>query len=211
MCGQSWYIWGAMKKTLLFLCLMSGAVSAAPYYLPTPPAGGLMPYDWQPTWRLEGLYAVGASHTPDTWGVRGSMQLYSNGESQIRHEFGLNLAPQWGDGHRHRDGWRANQDLFLMPLTAGYTLNLELGKDTFIFLGAKAGWAWGHYKERSKVHHESGSFNGFTFSAGGGLKYQCNERLYVQAGYEFGRTYSNTRHDDIWGQHIISAGLGWRF
>lgn len=200
-----------MKKTLLYLSCVAAAAQAAPYYLPTSPAGALTPNDWQPTYRLEGLYAIGAKHTPDTWGVRGGLQLYSNGDSGIRHEFSLNAAPMWGDGHRNRHEERARQHLFLLPLTAGYTLNLGLSENCFLFLGGKAGWAVGHYKERSPRHHESGYCNGFTFSAGGGLKYQCSERLYLQAGYEFGRTYTNTRHDDIWSQHVISAGLGWRF
>lgn len=200
-----------MKNILIYPVLMCGAACAAPYYLPTPPGGGLTPYDWQPTHRLEGLYAIGAKHTPDTAGFRLGMHLYNNGNQSIRHEFGMSLAPQWGDGHTHRHEWRTRQDIFMVPLTAGYTLNLGLGENTFLYLGGKAGWAWGHHKEHSAAHRESGSFNGFTFSAGGGLKFQCSERLYVQAGYEFGRTYTNTHHDDIWGQHIITAGIGWRF
>ena len=98
-----------------------------------------------------------------------------------------------------------------MPMTAGYTLNIGLGESTFLYLGGKAGWAVGHYKEHSEIEHDSHSFNGFTFSAGGGLKVQCNERLYVQIGYEFGRSYPHNRHHTIWGQNIISTGLGWRF
>ena len=200
-----------MKKAFIYLTTLCCTAGAAPYYLPTPPAGGLSPYDWQPTYQVEAQYAVGAKHTPDTWGFRGSLQLYSNGDEQIRHEFGLNLAPQWGSGHCSRDSWRSSQDLFLMPMTAGYTLNIGLGESTFLYMGGKAGWAVGRYKEHSEVYHESHSFNGFTFSAGGGLKFQCSERLYVLAGYEFGRTYSNTRHNDTWGQHIITAGINWRF
>lgn len=200
-----------MRKSYIYLSMMCSAATAAPYYLPTPPGGGLTPTDWQPTHRLEGLYAVGAGHTPDTWGFRLGTDLYSSGVSGIRHEFGATLAPQWGDGHARRHTWRSSQDLFLMPLTAGYTLNLGLAENSFLFLTGKAGWAWGHYRERSPHHRESTGFNGFTFSLGAGLKQQCSQRLYLQAGYEFGRTYANTRHDDIWGQHIISAGLGWRF
>lgn len=200
-----------MKKTPLYLLSLCCTATAAPYYLPTPPGGGLTPYDWQPTHRLEGLYATGASHTPDTGGFRLGMHLYNNGESSIRHEFGISAAPQWGNGHRRRYEHRSSQRLFHMPATLGYTLNIKLAGDLFLTLGGRGGWAWGHYKERSRVYHESGSYNGFTFSAGAGLKIQCSERLYAQAGYEFGRTYTNTRHDDIWSQHIITAGIGWRF
>lgn len=200
-----------MKKIPLYLLCMCAAASAAPYYLPTPPGGGLTPYDWQPTHTLEGMYAIGTGHTPDTGGFRCGTQLYNTGAGDIRHEFGISIAPQWGSGHRSRDDYRARQNLFLMPASLGYTLNINLVDSLFLTLGGRGGWAWGHYRERSDVHRESGSFNGFSFSAGGGLKLRCSERLYVQAGYEFGRTYSNTRHDDTWGQHIISAGFNWRF
>ena len=200
-----------MKCALLFLCLLGGCAAAAPYYLPTPQPGALTSADWQPTIRLEGLYAIGASHTPDTAGFRLGQNLYSSADSRIRHEFDMQVAPQWGSGHRTRYAHRSHQDIFMAPLTGGYTLNLGLTDDVYLFLGGKAGWAFGHYREKSDVHKESGSFNGFYFTAGGGIKVRCSERLYAQVGYEYGRCFSNTRHDDTWGQHIITAGLGWQF
>lgn len=199
-----------MKKALFLLSC--SLVHAAPYYLPTPPGGGLTPYDWQPTWLLEGLYAKGAHHTPDTCGFRFNLQLYNNGEDRIRHEFGTGIAPQWGNDHRYySEGFRTRQHVFHLPVTAGYTLNLGITDSIFLFLGGRAGWAYGHYKETAPDFHNSGNYSGFSFSAGGGLKIQCNERLYVQLGYEFGRSYPHNRHHTIWGQHIISTGLGWRF
>lgn len=200
-----------MKTTLFPLLLLAGSATAAPYYLPAPQPGALTDADWQPTNRLEALYASGASHTPDTAGLRLGQSLYSPADSSIRHEFSLQIAPQWGSGHRNRFEHRGHQNLFLAPLTGGYTLNLGLTDDVYLFLGGKAGWAFGHYKEHSDVYRESGYVNGFSFSAGGGIKIRCSERLYAQLGYEFGRTYTNTRHDDTLGQHIITAGLGWQF
>lgn len=200
-----------MKNTLFCLCLLCGSAAAAPYYLPTPQPGALTPWDWQPTWRVDGLYAIGGSHTPDTWGFRTGLELYSNGASQIRHQFSVHAAPQWGDDHLLRYEDRVEQDLFHLPLTAGYTLNLGITDEIFLFLGGKAGWAFGHYKEHTAYYRHSTSYNGFTFAAGGGLKVQCSERLYVQAGYDFGRTYTNMHHEDTLTQHIIYAGLGWRF
>lgn len=200
-----------MKNTLICYALLCGSAAAAPYYLPSPQPGQLTPYDWQPTWRVDGLYAIGGSDTPDTWGFRTGFDLYSNGEARIRHQFSVHAAPQWGDGHRHRYEDRTEQDLFHLPLTAGYTLNLGFTDEFFLFLGGKAGWAFGHYKEKGRLYHESKSYNGFTFTVGGGLKYQCSERLYVQLGYDFGRTYTNTHHDDTLTQHIIYAGLEWRY
>lgn len=200
-----------MKKHLLIPYLLCGSVYAIPYYLPTPPAGGLTPFDCQPTARIEGLYAIGASDTPDTAGFRLSLNLYNNAESSIRHEFNLGMSPQWGNGHRFRHEHRASQNLFMIPLTGGYTLNINLFNNISLCIGGKAGWAFGHYKEKSVLHRDSGTCNGFTFSAGAGLHFRCSERVYVQTGYDFARTYTNTRHDDIWSQHIISAGIGWLF
>ena len=126
-----------MKCALLFLCLLGGCAAAAPYYLPTPQPGALTSADWQPTIRLEGLYAIGASHTPDTAGFRLGQNLYSSADSRIRHEFDMQVAPQWGSGHRTRYAHRSHQDIFMAPLTGGYTLNLGLTDDVYLFLGGK--------------------------------------------------------------------------
>lgn len=200
-----------MKKTLIPLTALCCTASAAPYYLPTPAGGALTPYDWQPTWRLDALYASGANHTPDTAGFRTGLELYSNGEAPIRHQFGICIAPQWGSENRHEHGERLRQRLSLFPLTAGYTLNIGLADNIFLFMGGKAGWAMGHYKEEGPDWHQSSSCHGFTFNAGGGLKVQCSERLYYRLGYDFARTYTDKKHQPILGQHIISTGLEWRF
>lgn len=200
-----------MRKTLIYLSILCPSTLAAPYYLPAPPGGGLTPYDWQPTGSLEALYALGSGDTPDTAGFRCGLELYNNGEDAIRHEFSLHAAPQWGNGHMTRHQHRASQHLCLVPATLGYTINIRITNPIFLMAGGKIGWAWGRYKEKSAIHHESGDCSGFTFSAGAGIKIQCSERLCTHIGYEFGRTYTNTRHDDIWGQHIITAGLEWRF
>ncbi|MBR5888624.1 MAG: hypothetical protein IKY92_01085, partial [Akkermansia sp.] len=100
-----------MKTTLFCFCLLAGSAAAAPYYLPSPQPGALSDADWQPTNRLEGLYAIGASHTPDTAGFRLGQSLYSPADSSIRHEFSLQIAPQWGSGHRTRHEHRSHQDI----------------------------------------------------------------------------------------------------
>lgn len=200
-----------MKKALVYLSILCPSALAAPYYLTTPAGGGLTPYDWQPTQSLEGLYALGTGDTPDTAGFRYGLELYNNRADPIRHEFTLNAAPQWGNDHTTRQHQRTSQHLFHLPATLGYTINIALSEPIFLMLGGKAGWAWGRYKEKSSSHHESDTYNGFTFSAGAGIKIQCSEQFYAHIGYEFGRTYTNTWRDSIWGQHIITAGLGWQF
>lgn len=198
-----------MKKHLVSLFTLCSSAVAAPYYLPGPQPGALTPYDWQPTTRLEALYAIGTSDTPDTWGFRTGIDLYSSGESPVRHEFCVNLAPQWGDGHEHHVEGRVKQNLFHMPLTVGYDLNLNLFQNVFLFVGGKFGWAFGRYEEEHRRFRNRDSYNGVTYSLGGGIKIQCSERLYAQAGYEFART--NTHRDKDWNQHVFTAGLGWIF
>lgn len=200
-----------MKKALIYLTTLCCSAGAAPYYLPSPAGGALTPYDWQPTWRLDALYAIGDHHTPDTAGFRTGLELYNNRESGIRHQFGIGTAPQWGTGHHSHHGERLHQKLCTIPLTLGYTLNLGLTDHLFLFLGGKAGWALGHYKERSTTWRESESCHGFHFSAGGGLKVQCSDRTYFHLGYDFARTYSSRNHESILGQHILSAGFEWQF
>ena len=152
-----------MKKNLIFLTTLCCSAGAAPYYLPQPAGGALTPYDWQPTWRVDALYAIGSGHTIDTAGFRTGLELYNNGDSPIRHQFGTCVGPQWGTEHRHH----IRRKLCTIPLTLGYTLNIGLTDNFFLFLGGKAGWALGHYKERSATHRISESCHGFTFAARG--------------------------------------------
>ena len=196
-----------MKKTLIYLTTLCCSAGAAPYYLPQPAGGALTPYDWQPTWRMDALYAIGSGPTIDTAGFRTGLELYNNGDSPIRHQFGTCVGPQWGTEHRHH----IRRKLCTIPLTLGYTLNIGLTDNFFLFLGGKAGWALGHYKERSATHRISESCHGFTFAAGGGLKIQCSERTYYHLGYDFARTYARERAGSTLGQHIISTGFEWRF
>ena len=200
-----------MKKALIYLTALCCSASAAPYYLPTPAAGALTAADWQPTWRIDALYGFGARHTPDTSGFRTGLELYSNRNSGIRHQFGFCVAPQWGTGSHTYHGEPIHQSLCTIPLTFGYTLNIGLEEDVFLFLGGKAGWATGYYKENSPTRRDSGSCHGFTFSAGGGIKLQCSDRIYFHFGYDFARTYSNKKFESTIGQHIISTGFDWQF
>lgn len=200
-----------MKKILTYLTALCCTAGAAPYYLPQPPGGALTPYDWQPTWRMDMLCAIGAHHAPDTAGFRTGLELYSNATSPIRHQFGACVGPQWGNSHHICRGEHLHEHLCTIPLTLGYTLNLELMKGVFLYLGGKAGWAVGRYTRRGDTRRESGSHQGFTFAAGGGFKVQCSERTYFHVGYDFARTYSNRHHEAILGQHILSTGLEWQF
>jgi opacity protein-like surface antigen len=60
---------------------------------------------------------------------------------------------------------------------------------------------------------EKYDLDGFTYSIGGGVKYQITESVHVKAGYEFNRIYLG----DFFGEniipnmHVISVGLGYKF
>ncbi len=217
---------------------LAGTASAAPYVLPSPQPGALTPYDWQPLYTLEGLYGFAQkSNHPDTCGLRGSFNLYDSGTGSFRHQFDINIGAAWGhDGVRlsgylpttatalahHR--YHTDLDLFLLPLTAGYNLNIELWENILLYLGGKVGYAWSHGKLEITGQTPQGcnfacshsqSRGGFTFSVGAGIKVQCSDVIYVHAGYEFGRSYLDYRLEEsrniTYGSHTIYLGIGRRF
>ncbi len=206
-----------MKQFLSAITLLgalAGAASAAPYVLPSPQPGALTPYDWQPVYAIEGLYSIAQDRDmPDTKGLRASLNLYNSGEDTFRHQFSLNVAPAWGsDDYTLPFGAKEDVDLFIMPVTLGYTLNIELTDSVMLYLGGKAGYAWSHSKVSVDDVSDSESAGGFTYSVGAGLKVQCSDSVYVQAGYEFGRSYLDYNADDvIYGAHTISLGIGAQF
>ncbi len=219
-------------SALPLLGALAGTAAAAPYVLPSKQYGTLTPYDWQPTYAIEGLYSFAQhNHLPDSGGLRGSLNLYNSGEGTFRHQFNLNVAAAWGNDTVNlahfipsaRD-WltlpHTELKLFLLPVTLGYNLNIELWDNILLYLGGKAGAAWGHAKLKltgltedglDYTHSRSKSTGGFTFSIGGGLKVQCSEHIYAHAGYEFGRSYLNFNREGrdslIYGTHTIYLGL----
>lgn len=200
-----------MKKLLSIAALLgalSGAASAAPYVLPSPQPGALTPYDIQPVYSIEGLYGIAQdSDDPDIWGVRANLSLYNDATSNIRHQFTLSVAGEWGSETYHIDGYSYDTDLFLLPVTLGYDANIHLVDKLFLYAGAKAGYAFADVD----IDSDSDSGGGFTWSVEAGLKVQCSDSIYVKAGYEFTRNYLDVCDDVIYGQHIISVGVGCQF
>ena len=198
-----------MKKILslvTMLGMLSGVAAAAPYVLPKNQPGALTPYDAQPVYSIEGLYAIADdSDDPNTAGVRLNFNLYDNAADTVRHQFKMGIAGMWGSEDYE---YGEDLDLCMVPITAGYEMNIELCDSAQLYMGARAGFAGGRL--------ESGPFSettgGFTFSVGGGLKFMCSDAVYVNVGYEFGRTYFDKGDIDyIMGQHIISVGVGCQF
>ncbi len=205
-----------LLTSISLLAALAGAASAAPYVLPSPQPGALTPYDWQPAFGIEGLYSFADDgDMPDTYGVRGSFNLYDSGESTFRHQLDVNIAATWGsEDIRYPGGFEEDMDVFLMPVTAGYNLNIALTDDVLLYLGAKAGYAWSKVEYSSAFGSDSENGGGFTYSVGGGLKFQCSDSVYAHIGYEFGRSYLDfdvEGGDVIYGAHTISVGFSARF
>lgn len=161
-----------MKKTLSLACLLAlfaGAAHAAPYYLPQPAGGALIPYDMQPVYSLEGLYNWTARHgLPDTAGGRLRFNLYNNAESTVRHQFSIAagyeagrrsaspadlgslyhglLAEPLGEylpGVPEVESASIRLELEKLPITLGYDLNIALTDHLLLDFGARGGYAFG--------------------------------------------------------------------
>lgn len=200
-----------MKKLLsiaTLLGVMSGAASAAPYVMPSSQPGALTPYDIQPVYSVEGLYGIAnKSDDPDTYGARLSFSLYSDATETFRHQFNLNIAGLWGSETLRDEYGSYDMDVFMMPITAGYNINIELCDDVMLYLGGKIGYAF--CEVESDGYSADG--DGLTFSVGGGFKFQCSDSVYAHVGYEFGRTYMGGDVDYNYGQHTIVVGVGCQF
>lgn len=203
-----------MKKLLSFLttlAALAGSASAADYVLPYNQPGALTPADWQPTYNIEALYAMGEHKLLDTWGVRGSFNLYDSGEDTIRHQFSINVAGEYGTDSKTYEDWHEDLSMWMVPVTAGYDLNLGLNDHVFLDLGAKAGWATGGVEVKYNGGKDKVDFNGFTMGVGAGLKFICGDRIYVKVGYEFNRTFVSDEVGINLNQHVITVGLGTQF
>lgn len=200
-----------MKKllsTMTLLGVLSGAAVAAPYYTAVPAGGDLTPADVQPVYSIDAIYTIGDGDAElDMWGLRGSFNLYNSGMGNFRHQFNLNISPQWGDesGYCYEHN-KCTVDVFMLPITAGYDLNIELTEDVLFYVGAKAGYNWVQVDSR----HGDDSDGGFIWSVGAGLKFQCSDAVYIRAGYEFSRSYFKDINV-IYGAHSIILGVGVTF
>ena len=203
-----------MKKALSILITLSalaGSASAAGYVLAPNAPGVLTPSDWQPTYNIEGLYAIGEDEMPDTWGVRGSFSLYDNGMDSIRQQVSFNIGAEFGSDSEIIGSYKVKTDLWKLPVTAGYDINLGVTDSVFIDFGIKAGWAVGEVTSKVEGFKIRTDYDGFTMGAGVGIKILCSDRLYLKAGYEFNRTFVS---DDVGinvNQHLITVGLGTQF
>lgn len=198
-------------SVLTVLAALAGTASAAGYVLPPYQAGALKSSDWMPSYNVEGLYAIGEDDAPDAWGVRGSFSLYDDGNGAVRHQFSISVAGEFGSDSYKTEGMKINQDVWMIPVTGAYDINIGITDSVYLDLGVRAGWATGNYEASFKGDKWDKNFNGFTMGVGAGIKIFCSERLYVKVGYEFNRTFI---HDELGinlNQHVITAGIGTAF
>lgn len=202
-----------MKKFLtsaVIVAALASVASASPYVLPSPQPGALTPYDMQPMWGLDAVYTISGDHdAPDMYGARLSFNLYSSGEDTVRHQFSLNVTPQYGEKDLHPG---VELDTMALPITAGYDLNLEITDDILLYVGGKAGYTFARCEWKGAEGKDTDNDGGFTFSVGGGLKCQASDAIMLKAGYEFGRTYLDNGHKDtIYTGHTILVGASVQF
>lgn len=207
-----------MKKVLSLvttLAVLAGTASAAPYVLPSPQTGALTPYDMQPHYGIDAVYGINdRSAGPNMYGVRGSFNLYSSGADAVRHQFSVNVAGMMG--HKHKlcamDEATVKTRAYTMPITAGYDLNVEVTDGALLYVGGKAGYAFNKVTTRHGYDRNTDSKGGFTFSVGGGLKFECSDAVMIKVGYEFSRTYVDTSYTkSSFGLHSIILGTSVQF
>ncbi len=200
-----------LLSTLGLLSALAGTASAAPYVLPSDQTGNLNSFDWQPVYSIEAVAAIADEDgTPDMWGPRFSMGLYSANEGDFIHEFNVSLAALFGNTTvTDIEYGSADQDATMVPFTIGYDLYVNIIGDLYLDLGANVGYSFGSYTIDKWNVDETDS--GATFSVGAGLLYKPSEDIYVKLGYEYGRTYYDRQKAGIVDQHMITLGVGCQF
>lgn len=192
-----------MKKliaTSAILAALAGTASAAPYVLPSQQTGALTANDVQPVYTLDAVIALGdGADVPDMYGPRLALNLYNDHNDTFTHAFNLSVSALWGS----EDTEGFDIDYFMLPLTIGYDLNVEVTDKLDFYVGGKAGYAW--LDADSSYFDDSDS--GFTWGVGAGFRYYFSENIHARVGYEFSRTYT----DVPFGQHSILIGVGCRF
>ena len=206
-----------MKKTLIALLALAGIAAAGTEETITLQAAPQTACSWQPEFGIDYLHGIGSGdHEIDMQGFRASIGMTYNANSTFSHQFSLNAGYEFGEDEAHiGDIFSYKQEVSKTTVTLGYDLNCAVSDKWKLFVGAKAGYASNHYEtEVQNVFSASGTMDGYTYSVGGGVKYQISETANLKAGYEFHRSfYGNNGNvgNIIINQHIISVGLGFKF
>ena len=208
-----------MKKTLIALLALAGIAAAGTEETITLQPAPQTACTWQPEFSLEYLYGhADCSDEMDTQGIRASIGTTLNTNSAFSHTFSLNLGYDWGDKADIVNGNSANLEENKTTITLGYDLNYALTDKVTLYVGAKAGYATGELELSRPARNfaVNEDLEGFTYSVGGGVKYQITENVHLKAGYEFNRSYfghigPNNQENYLPCLHVFSVGVGYKF
>ncbi len=202
-----------LLSTIALMATLAGTAAAAPYVLPPMQAGALTTNDWQPVYALDFVAALADKDDfTDLYGPRASFSLYSADSGDFLHEFSLNAAYLMGDDKYYP----YTMDISVIPVTLGYDLHINIVGDLYLDLGVTAGYSMGTSSYESSMPYDwpapaDVDLDGFTFSVGAGFMYKPSEDIYIKLGYEYSRSYFDRTEVGIWGQHVISVGIGCQF
>lgn len=209
-----------MKKTLIALLALAGIAAAGTNEEVITMPEAKTACTWQPEFSLEYLYGhADCSDEMDTQGIRASIGTTLNTNSAFSHTFSLNLGYDWGDKADIVTGDSANLEENKTTITLGYDLNYALTDKVTLYVGAKAGYATGELELSIPARNVAAKedLEGFTYSVGGGVKYQITENVHLKAGYEFNRShFGRIIGPDNQGNylpclHVFSVGVGYQF
>ena len=208
-----------MKKTLIALLALAGIAAAGTEETITLQPAPQTACTLKPEFGIEYLYGHSdCSDEMDTQGIRASIGTTLNTNSAFSHTFSLNLGYDWGDKADIVKGNSANLEENKTTITLGYDLNYALTDKVTLYVGAKAGYATGEieFSRPARNFAVKDDLEGFTYSVGGGVKYQITENVHLKAGYEFNRSYlghfgPNKEENYIPCLHVFSVGVGYKF
>ena len=208
-----------MKKTLIALLALAGIAAAATEETITLQPAPQTACTLQPEFGIEYLYGhADCSDEMDTQGIRASIGTTLNTNSAFSHTFSLNLGYDWGDKADIVNGDSANLEENKTTITLGYDLNYALTDKVTLYVGAKAGYATCELELSRPARNFAAKedLEGFTYSVGGGVKYQITENVHLKAGYEFNRSYlghigPNKEENYLPCVHVFSVGVGYKF
>lgn len=150
----------------------------------------------------------------------GLIDIHANIDSgSVFHTLSLTSGYMWGD-HTYM-GFKCFREI--VPVLAGYTLNLPLSEKANFYLGGKAGIAWSYADIKGSSRYAvstpggqvaSGGYSGvlwsdsgtaFTYSISAGLTFSINEQTDFKIGYEM---FSFRGLDPF---HAVEVGVSWNF
>ena len=221
-----------MKKScalFAILALLTTGASAAPRAgAPATPSVSLdtqrySEHDSASYLGADAVYTIaGEREHPDIYGCRMSYNLYDNDHDRVRHMFNVNLTMQKGTetctkaggfSNWHVPGYTPPYDieLTILPITAGYDLNLAITDKTMFFCGVKAGLAIAKVEISGHGQEHKDNSIGITYAFGAGLRYQCNEFLMLRLGYELSQMYLDHIAGNNYLGHSFLLGAGCSF